>query len=186
MNTTETPTTNRPREPRLNLYHPAGNGNGAALQLAPRLNRAESDRFNCLFLDLAPQKTAPGRDGDKRVPATFDWEHRLTVKLDFADICEILMVLEGRAEKAGDPKNGIYHENGRTNTIITFQKNADKGGYLLSLSRKDKTSGEVSRAGITLSEAEALGLRYLFRAGLVLIAFPGPGAAVAAESAASA
>ena len=160
----------RPREQRLVLYHPTSTGNGAALQLEPRLNRRESDRYNCFFLELATQKTTAGKDGDRKVPATFDWEHKLTVKLDFPDICELLTVLEGRADKAGGQRNGLYHENGRSNTMISFQR-GEKGGYCLGLSRKDKASGQIARVQIVLSEPEATGLRSIFQIGLFFITF---------------
>lgn len=154
---------------KLVIYHPTSAGNGAALQLEPRVNRQASDRYNCFFLDLAAQKSAAARQGDKLVPASFDWEHKLTVKLDFLDLCEILAVLEGRMEKLGGQKNGIFHRNGRANTVITLQK-AEKGGYFLGLSKKDGDTGAV-RVNIVLSEAEAIGLRSIFQAGLFFITF---------------
>lgn len=161
------------RTQRLAFYHPNSAGNGAALQLEPKLNRRETDRYNCFFLDMAAQKSAAGKDGEKKVPATFDWEHKLTVKLDFADICELLTVLEGRAEKAGGQRNGLYHENGKSNTIITFQKNAERGGYLLGVSRKDKEGGAITRVNMGLSEPEAAGLRSIFQIGLFFLVFHG-------------
>ena len=161
----------RAREQKLAFYHPNGAGAGAALQLEPRVNRRGGDRYNCFFLDMAAQKSAAVSDGGRRVPATFDWEHKLTVKLEFPDICELLTVLEGCAERAGGQRNGLYHENGKTCTIIGFQKNVEKGGYFLSLSRKEKASGQVSRVHMALSEAEAIGIRCVFQGSLVHLAF---------------
>ena len=157
--------------PRLALYHPTGTGGGAALQLELRFNRSGEDRYDCFFLDLAAQKSAPGRDGDKRVPATFDWESKLTVKLGFSDVCELLTVLEGLAERAGGQRNGLYHENGKCSTVISFQKSADRAGYFLGLSRKVKEGGQVTRVQIVLSETEAIGLRCLFQTGLFFMTF---------------
>jgi hypothetical protein len=139
-NTTETTENAKTgiRAKKLAFYHPNGAGNGAALQLEPRFSRRESDRYDCFFLDMAPQKSAASRAGDKKVPATFDWERKVTVKLDFVDICELMTVLEGRAEKAGGQRNGLYHENGKANTMITFQKNAERGGYLIGLSKRTR------------------------------------------------
>jgi len=160
------------RAQRLAFYHPNGDGNGTALQLEPRLNRRSSDRYDCFFLDMAAQKTAGGRDGDRMVPATFDWENKMTVKLDFPDICELMSVLEGRVEKAGGQRNGIYHDNGKACTIIGFHRNTEKGGYHLSLSKKNKDQGaQVTRLHMALSEAEAIGLRCIFQAGLFFITF---------------
>jgi hypothetical protein len=119
---------------------------------------------------MAAQKSVAGREGDQRVPATFDWEHKLTVKLDFSDICELLAVLEGRQERAGGQRNGLYHENGRSNTMITLQK-AEKGGWYLGLSRKEKETGQIARVQIVLSEAESIGLRCIFQVGLFFVTY---------------
>ena len=161
----------KPRAPRLSLYHVNGAGSGAALQLELRLNRPGEDRYDCYFLDVAAQKSAAGRDGDKRIPARFDWENKLTVKLDFADVCELLGVLEGRFERAGGQRNGLYHENGKGCTVISFQKGQEKAGYFLGLSRKVKDGGQVVRAQIVLSETEAIGLRCLFQSGLFFMTY---------------
>ena len=159
------------REQKLTFYHPNAAGNGVALQCEPRVNRREADRYNCFFFEMAAQKTASERDGDKRVMPTFDWANKLTVKLDFADICEMLMVLEGRQERAGGQKNGIYHDSDKANTIITLAKIAEKNGYSFGLSRKDKGTGQLTRLNIGLSEAEALGLKAIIQAGLFFITF---------------
>ncbi len=159
------------REQKLAFYHPNAAGSGVALQFEPRVNRRESDRYNCFFFEMAAQKTLPERDGDKRVMPTFDWANKLTVKMDFADICEMLMVLEGRQERVGGQKNGIYHDSERANTVITFGKNPEKGGFAFGLSRKDKESGQLTRLNIGLSEAEATGLRAIIQTGLFFITF---------------
>lgn len=159
------------REQKLAFYHPAPSGNGVALQVAPRVNRRETDRFNCFFFDMAAQKATSEREDGKRQFATFDWENRLTVKMDFGDLCELLLVLEGRQEKVGGTKNGLYHDTEKANTIISFGKNPEKGGYMFGLSRKDKESGQLTRLSIGLSEAEAAGLRCILQAGLFFITF---------------
>ena len=45
----------------IGFYHPNGKGNGSALRLEPRLNRDDADRYNCFFIELAPQKTTAVR-----------------------------------------------------------------------------------------------------------------------------
>lgn len=155
---------------RLTLYHPNGSGTGAAMQLEPRLNRCESDRYNCFFMEMAPQRSVAERSEGKVTPAAFDWEHKLTVKLDFADICEFLSVLEGRAEKLGGQRNGLFHRSGNATTVITLQK-ADKGGYFLGLSRKSAGDESAARVNMAVSEAEAIGLRAVFQTGLFFITF---------------
>ena len=158
-------------EQKLSFYHPAASGNGVALQVAPRINRKEGDRYNCFFLDMAAQKGVAGGEEGKRAHAVFDWENRLTVKMDFGDLCELLLVLEGLQEKIGGAKNGLYHDTGRANTVITFGRIPEKGGYSFGLSRKDKDSGQLTRLSIGLSEAEAIGLRCVIQAGLFFITF---------------
>jgi hypothetical protein len=166
-------TTAKPRDQKLMFYHPNGTATGSALQLEPRVNRSGSDRYNCFFLEMAAQKTALGREGDKRVHATFDWENKLTVKLEFPDICEMLSVLEGRQERVGGQRNGLYHETERASTVITLARSTEKSGLFLGLSRKDKESGSLARVNMTLSEAETVGLRSIFQVGLFFITFHG-------------
>jgi hypothetical protein len=155
---------------KLTLYHPNSAGNGAAMQLEPRLNRNDSDRYNCFFLEMAPQRSVATRASDKVEPASFDWARKLTVKLDFADICEVLTVLEGRVEKLGGQRNGLFHKSGNATTIISLQK-AERGGYFLGLSRKAAGEESAARVGMTLTDAEVVGLRTIFQTGLFFITF---------------
>lgn len=170
-NSTGEPATNgRMRRQKLTLYHPNSAGNGAAMQLEPRLNRSDSDRYNCFFMEMASQRSVAARTNDKTEPASFDWAKKLTVKLDFADVCEMLAVLEGRVDKLGGQRNGLFHKSGNASTIITLQK-ADRGGYFLGLSRKAAGDETAARVNMTLTDAEAIGLRALFQTGLFFITF---------------
>ena len=173
MNTEEKKQGNgtRSREQKLTFYHPNSTGNGVALQLEPRVRRRDTDRYNCFFFEMAAQKTAAEREGDKKVFPTFDWENKLTVKMDFADICEMLLVLEGKQERVGGQKNGLYHDSEKASTVITFGRIPDREGYSFGLSRKDKASGQLTRLHIGLSEAEALGLRHILQGGLFFVTF---------------
>ena len=169
MNETTTVGTGKAHPQKLVMYHPNSAGTGAALQLEPRLNRQASDRYNFFFLELAAQKGVADRAGGKAGNASFDWEHKLTVKLDFTDLCEILAVLEGRAERLGGQKNGLFHRNGESSTVITLQK-GDRGGYFLGLSKKSG-EGPVLRVSILLSDAEMIGLRCVLQGGLFFLSF---------------
>ena len=60
--------------------------------------------------------------------ATFDWAAKVTVKLGFTDVCELLTVLEGQVDHVGGQRDGIYHENGNANTIIAFKRSRGTGG----------------------------------------------------------
>jgi len=120
---------------------------------------------------MAGQKTAAEREGNKKTFATFDWENKLTVKMDFPDICEMLLVLEGKQERVGGQKNGLYHDSEKASTVITFGRIPEREGYSFGLSRKDKESGQLTRLSIGLSEAEAIGLRHILQGGLFLVTF---------------
>lgn len=161
----------RVKEQKVAFYHPTGKGDGTALRLEPRFNRVESDRHNCFYLEMAPQKTLASREADQRNPATFDWEKKLTIKLGFMDICELLTVLEGRQEKVGGARSGLYHESVKAVSVISFTRNNGREGYLLGVSRKDKADGQLVRMHIVLGESEATGLRCILQAGLFFLSF---------------
>lgn len=161
----------KPREQKLSFYHPTAAGSGVALQIEPRVNRREADRYNCFFFEMAAQKAVAEREDGKRAFAAFDWENKLTVKMDFGDLCEMLLVLEGKQERIGGQKNGLYHDTDKANTVISFGRIPEKSGYAFGLSRKDKGTGQLTRLSIGLSEAEAIGLRCVLQAGLFFITF---------------
>ena len=155
----------------ISFYHPNNKGTGSALRIEPRLNRDDNDRYNCFFMELAPQKTTFMRTNGKRTPATFDWSRKITVKLGFLDIAETLTVLEGRATNAGGERNGLYHASGNGNTLITFQRYQDRNAYYLGVSCKRNKDDEPNKIGITLSDVEATGLRSLLQTGLFFVTF---------------
>jgi len=158
---------------RLTFYHPNTKGTGTAIQLELRMNRVNEDRYDCFFLEMAHQKSnASGTTGQRRTPATFDWTNKVTVKLDFMDICEFLCALEGKKPQAGNGKGGIYHEAGGANTLISLSRNEERGGYYLGVSKKNKQDGEsVFKGHILLTESEALGLRHVFQTSLFFLVF---------------
>ena len=155
---------------RLTFYHPNANMTGAAIQLELRFNRSGEDRYDCFFLEMARQKTPRGAGGHPA--ATFDWAAKVTVKLDFADICEFLRVLEGQTDQAGGPR-GLYHEAGTANTLINLRHGTEPPGYALDISRKEKAGEVVFKGHILLTEAEGIGLRCVFQSALFYLAFHG-------------
>lgn len=155
----------------LCLYHANLKGTGSALRLEPRINRDDRDRYNCIFLEMASQLTAPSRRGGGGGHATFDWRNKVTVKLGFADLAELLTVLEGGADHAGGARNGLYHAAGGGNTLIGFRANRETGAYHLSVSAKRRPEEEARKIGITLTAAEATGLRCLLQTGLFFVTF---------------
>ncbi|HQQ04367.1 MAG TPA: hypothetical protein PLT67_05945 [Kiritimatiellia bacterium] len=152
------------------FYHPNGKGTGSAMRLEPRINRDDRDRYNCFFMELAGQKTAANLKAGAGVPATFDWAAKITVKLGFLDVAEILTVLEGRSDNAGGSRNGLYHAAGNGNTLISFQASREQRIYHLSISKKNG-SETPRKLGITLSDTEATGLRCLLQTGLFFVTF---------------
>ena len=167
MNTSENTTR---RFGRQTIYHPNGKGTGAALQLDMRLNHGDETRYDCFFLNMARQKTVAQRGDGDRTHATFDWENKVTVKLDFTDICELLTVLEGIKQRPGDGR-GLYHSTGGTNTLIDLCKSEEKSGHSLSISKKDSQGESVFRAQILLTQAESLGLKHIFQTSLFFLTF---------------
>jgi len=151
-------------------YHPTLKNSGSAMRLEMRVNRPGEEWYNCFFLELASQKTALARDGEKRAAATFDWENKITVKLDFLDICEFLTVLEGKAAQVGGARGGLYHATRAGNTLISFKHDADKASFAVGLSRK-LDGAEAQRLHIQLSQVEATGLRCILQYGLFMLNF---------------
>jgi hypothetical protein len=172
--TTESPNAKRrPQNGRLVFYHANPAGNGMAVRFELRLNRAGEDRYDCFFLEMAHQVVAdPAAGGSGRRFGRFDWEKKITVKLDFADLCEFLLVLEGRRESAGG-RNGLYHQVGDANTLIALKRTAEPNGcrYLLGLSKKSKDGTQIFKGHIVLSEAEATGLRCVLQCSLFFMTF---------------
>lgn len=154
------------------FYHPNRKGTGSALRIEPRVNRHGEDRYNCFFMELAMQQTTAQRKGDTHNYATFDWANKITVKLGFLDVSELLLVLEGRLPQVGGSRNGLYHASGQGNTLIGFTRHEERAAYCLSVSRKGAEQATPVRMAIHLSDVEAMGLRCLFQTGLFFVTFP--------------
>ena len=159
----------RTYSPKLTLYHQNGKGTGSAFSL--ELRPATSEKDGVMFAALAPQKTAASHNA----PASFGWSEKITVKLDFSDICQLLLVLTGRAEGLAGGK-GLLHDGPTTRTFInlTHKTDAPWTGYLLEFSRKDKNAAPdapAARQRILLTEAESYGLALLFQQQLTPLVF---------------
>jgi len=156
---------------RLTFYHANRQGSGAAVRIEPRVNRRPGERYNCFFLDMARQKSVAGNGENGSPHATFDWENKITVKLDFMDVCEFLTVLEGACDHVGGRRDGLYHQTGQTNTLIRFKAH-ESGGYALAVSRKTAGSDQPARIGTVLNKVEATGLRHILQVGLFFVTLP--------------
>ena len=134
---------------------------------------ARPERDGCFFLEMARQKTVPARTENGRHAATFDWEHKVTVKLGLLDICSLLLVLEGKCEQAGNGRGGLFHDTAEANTVINLRQQTEPvAGLALDVSRKHKRGdGEVQRVRVLLTPAEALGLRCVFQSAIFPMIF---------------
>lgn len=171
---TETPLRDFPG--RLAFYHPTASGGGAAVRF--ELSPPRGTREGCYFMELARQKSLAMRSGPERHAATFDWTTKVTVKLGFLDVCQLLTVLEGKAEQAGGSR-GLFHETAENSTMIALRRQTEPAGYALEVSRKPKQAEATPlRLRLVLGEAEAIGLRCIFQQTLAVLIFgavPGRG-----------
>lgn len=149
------------------------------------LHPARGDMDGYMMLSLASQKTVAERGGDSPRFATFDWERRVCVKLDFSDICRMLQVFRGEVESIDDGK-GLYHMSASYSTRIVLRHVLEPAGYSLEVYRntRGKPDEDVS-ARITLSMAEATGLALAFENSIGLICFGVPDSAYDASPAAA-
>lgn len=155
--------------PRLTFYHASGKGNGSAAQfeVAP----AGGDRAGAVYMSLARQKSAPGVDDDgKRKYASFDWQNKVIVKLNFNDLCQMLAVFNGKSEAID---NGLYHDSRDKTTIINLARQTEPfPGLVLDVSRKAKQGGsEPIRVRIVFKDTEAYGLGAVLEQSLSVVAF---------------
>ena len=153
----------------LAFHHPNRRGDGRALRFELKLPDIPWEA-GFLFMEMAHQN--PTERDRNRSFATFDWERKVTVKLGFIDVCEILAVLEGEQEQAGGDR-GLYHAAPGMNTLIGCRRSADLAGVWIDVSRKSERDGQGFKGTFLLRPTEALGLRHVLRQGLFHLAFPG-------------
>ncbi|MBU0677161.1 MAG: hypothetical protein KJ626_03515 [Verrucomicrobia bacterium] len=164
---TRTAQAQRKRTGRLTLYHPNVNGTGSAVQFELRLNRGDEQGYDCVFLEMAQQKTTAG-NGE---PATFDWANKIVVKLDFLDISNILTVLDGKSDALGSNGRGLYHEARSANTLIGLKKRTQGDGFILNLSKKSRSGEQIFKGFTSISSAEAHGLCCVLQTALFFMVF---------------
>ena len=165
---------NSPRtyRPRLTFYHANGKGTGSAAQF--EVVPACSERDGVIYLTLASQKSiATGVDDQgKRQYATFDWQNRVIVKLNFNDLCQMLQVFRGPVTAIADGK-GLYHNSRNMTTMINLTQQAEPySGLALDVSRRSKDESDSAvRVRIVFNSAEAFGLGAVIEQSLGIIAF---------------
>lgn len=142
--------------PNLAFYHANARGTGCAMKLS--LHPAHDDTDGCIMMTMANQLTIGDRCAPNPVYPKFDWDGRLTVKLDFADLSRIVQVFRGERESLSDGK-GLFHQTARFSTCIVLRHVVEpESCYSFELYRKSRDGKDESSARIVLSDAEALGL----------------------------
>lgn len=156
--------------PQLQIFHANGRGTGCALKM--ELHPAHDDVDGSIMMSLANQKSVASTNVGVKTFATFDWEHKVTVKLDFTDICQMLMVFRGRSESIGDGK-GLYHISPNATTRIVLRHLIEPHQvYSLEVYRNVRgKEDEQNSVHMLLSEAEADGIALAFENSIGIICF---------------
>lgn len=162
----------RSYRPALSIYHANGKGTGSAVRF--EVVPATGERDGAVFMTLAQQKSVASGSNDQgnRQHATFDWQNRITVKLNFSDLCQMVPVLKGLVPNIADGK-GLYHDSRASITTIGLAVQMEPvRGHALDVSSRPKTGGEqASRIRILFNVSEAFGLGAVLEQSMGLVAF---------------
>ena len=162
----------RSYRPALALYHANGKGTGSAVRF--EVTPAAGDRDGAVYMKLAQQKSVASGSNEQgnRQHATFDWQNRVTVKLNFSDLCQMIPVFKGASPSIAEGK-GLYHDSRSHVTMINlaFQTEPSRG-HALEVSRRPKAGSEpATRVRMLFNAAEAYGLGTVLEQALGLVAF---------------
>ncbi len=156
----------------LVFYHPNMKNTGCAIQFS--VEPATPDRDGSVFFSIAKQKTVASNEGERRF-ASFDWVNKITVKLNFIEVAEILLVLGGHAPMLSHAgKEGCFHNSPTATTTISLKRSEDpaRPGFLLGVGRTPKADPNARQfISLAFSPAEAFGLRAALTAEMGLLAF---------------
>lgn len=159
----------------LAFYHANGKNTGFAIQFS--VEPATPDRDGAAFFSIAKQKTVASSEGERRF-ASFDWMNKITVKLNFLEVAEILLVLGGHASALGHAgKEGLFHTSPSATTTISLKRSEDptRPGFLLGVGRTPKADPNARQFySFAFWPAEAFGLRAALTAEMGLLAFGTP------------
>lgn len=158
----------------LSFYHANGKNTGSAIRFS--VEPATADRDGAVFFSLAKQKSvgnAASAGADRF--ASFDWANKITVKLNFIEVVETLMVFSGQeASLTHAGKDGFFHNSPSATTSVSLKRAEDPGrpGFLLGVGRTPKADPNARQyMTFAFRPAEALGLRFALQSQLGVIAF---------------
>lgn len=155
--------------PSLALFHASPKGTGGAIKMT--LHPAHDDTDGCIMLTMANQLTIGNRQGPNPVYPKFDWDGKLTVKLDFTDLTKMLQVFRGECESIEDGK-GLYHTTAQFTTVINLRHIIEPTPlYSLELYRTSRDGKNESRARFLMSPSEALGVSLAIENSFGVISF---------------
>lgn len=160
---------NRSYRPRLTFYHANSKGSGSAVQF--EVVPIGGDRSGAVYMTLARQKSVAGvNDEGQRRYASFDWQNKVIVKLNFNDLCQMLLVFRGKNQTID---GGLYHDSRSKTTIINLTRQTEPfPGMVLDVSRKAKEGNDDPiRVRIVLNDAETYGLGTVLEQSLSAVAF---------------
>ena len=162
-------------QPRLTFYHPNMKGQGSAV--AFEIEPATSDKDGSVYVQIATQSgtSAPANAGQPKRFASFDWRNRITVKLNFAEVSEVMLVLCGMAQSlTKNGRNGFFHDTAAATTTVELRHGEDpaRPGFILGISKAAKTMPDTRQfVSFVFSPGEALGLRLALEHSMGLLAF---------------
>ena len=154
--------------PTLSFYHANQKGTGCALRFT--LHPAHDNTDGSLMLTAANQMTVGDRRGPNPTFSHFDWDGKITVKLDFGDLAKFLQVFRGETESLEDGKGVIHNSPSGMTKIVLRHLIEPITGYSLELYRKAR-NGDESSAHFVFKNHEALGLAEAIAGSLSVISF---------------
>lgn len=155
--------------PKLSFYHPNPKGTGSAMQL--ELHPAHDRVDGSIMMSVANQMTVGDVRGPNPTYPRFDWENKLTVKLDFADLSKILQVFRGECESLEDGR-GLFHRAPGFSTRIVLRHLVDPvPGYSLELYRTPGKGADEVRTHMLINPWEAVGLAESIAGSMAIVSF---------------
>jgi len=149
-------------------YRANAKGTGAAVKF--ELHPAHEDTAGSIFVTMARQKTVGSMQNGAKVFPTFDWKGAIVLKLDRADLSQILQVLRGMQESVNGEK-GLFHQGARGRSLIQFRHQIEPfPGYWFSVN-KTYQSGEQQKASYFFDMSEAFTLMLALERSMLYVCF---------------